>query len=224
VALREWAKLNPNAMFRNRDLTVEQVLGSKMVSDPIHALECPPLADGAAAFVMTSAENAAARRDAAVRIAGSGGCVSHYALAQDTDIGALGWKIAGDRAWKQSGWSPSDLQFAEVYDSYAAITTIACEGLGLCEPGEGARWFASGATSPGGDFPMNTNGGLLSAGHTGVGGGMALLIEGVRQLLHAAEPERQVEAVERGLIGGTGGTYMDAQVLLLERVEQGGGR
>jgi acetyl-CoA C-acetyltransferase len=224
VALRKWAQLNPNAMYRDRPLSVEQVLDSKMVTDPLHALECPPLADGAAAFVMTSAENAADRRDAAVRVAGSGGCVSHYSLAQETDIGSLGWKIAGDRAWAQSGWRPEDVQFAEVYDSYAAVTTIAVEGLGLCEPGEGARWFATGATSPGGEFPMNTNGGLLSAGHTGVGGGMALLVEGVRQLLHAAGPERQVEGATRGLIGGTGGTYMDAQVLLLERVEQGGGK
>lgn len=222
VGLREWAKLNPNAMYRDRDLTVEQILGSKMISDPVHALECPPLADGAAAFVMTSAENAGDRDG--VRIAGSGGCVAHYALAQDTDVGALGWKIAGDRAWAQSGWSPDDIEIAQIYDSYAAITTIACEGLGLCEPGEGARLWASKATWPGGSLPMNTNGGLLSAGHTGVGGGMALLVEGIRQLLHRAEPERQVEEVRRGLIGGSGGTYMDAQVLLLERVEGGGGR
>ena len=71
---------------------------------------------------------------------------------------------------------------------------------------------------------MNTNGGLLSAGHTGVGGGMALLVEGVRQLLGEAEPERQLRDVKRGVIGGSGGTYMDAQVLLLERVENGGPR
>jgi acetyl-CoA C-acetyltransferase len=220
VGLREWAKLNPNAMYRDRDLTVEQVLGSKMISDPIHALECPPLADGAAAFVMTSAENAGDRDG--VRIAGSGGCVSHYALAQDTDIGSLGWKTAGDRAWAQSGWSPDDIEIAQIYDSYAAITAIACEGLGLCEPGDGARMWASRKTFPGGDLPMNTNGGLLSAGHTGVGGGMALLVEGIRQLLHKAGPDRQVDGVRRGLIGGSGGTYMDAQVLLLERVEEGG--
>jgi len=71
---------------------------------------------------------------------------------------------------------------------------------------------------------MNTNGGLLSAGHTGVGGGMALLVEGIRQLLWQAEPERQLGGVKRGVIGGTGGTYMDAQVLLLERVDNGGAR
>jgi acetyl-CoA C-acetyltransferase len=73
----------------------------------------------------------------------------------------------------------------------------------------------------GGDFPMNTNGGLLSAGHTGVGGGTALLIEGVRQLLWQAGADRQVVKCRRAIIGGTGGSYMDAQVLLLERVENG---
>jgi acetyl-CoA C-acetyltransferase len=159
-----------------------------------------------------------------VRIAGSGGCVSHYSIGQEKDLARLGWKTAGERAYNQSGWGPGDAQFGEVYDSYAAIATIAAEGLGLCEDGEGARWFASGACSPGGSFPMNTNGGLLSAGHTGVGGGTALLIEGVRQLLWAAEPERQIEGVERCIIGGSGGSYMDSQVLLLERVKTGGAR
>jgi acetyl-CoA acetyltransferase len=224
VAFRKWARLNPNAMYKDRDLTVEKILASKMVTDPLHALECPPLADGGVGFVMTSAENARGRVGASVRVAGSGGCVSHYSIGQETDLATLGWKTAAERAYAQSGWGPEDAQFGEIYDSYAAVTTIACEGLGLCPPGEGARWFASGATSPGGNFPVNTNGGLLSAGHTGVGGGTALLVEGVRQLLWAAEPERQIQDCRRAVIGGTGGSYMDAQVLLLERVDQGGTR
>jgi acetyl-CoA C-acetyltransferase len=219
VALRKWARLNPNAMFKDKDLTVEQILASRMVADPLHALECPPLADGAVGFVMTSAENARGRKDSWVRIAGSGGCVSHYSLGQEPDLAVLGWKTAAERAYNQSGWGPADADFAEVYDSYAAVTTIACEGLQLCPEGEGARWFGSGATSPGGAFPMNTNGGLLSAGHTGVGGGTALLVEGVRQLLWAAGPERQVDGCRKAIIGGTGGSYMDAQVLLLERMK-----
>lgn len=222
VTLRKWARLNPNAMFKDKDLTVEQVLASKMVSDPLHALECPPLADGAVAFVMTSAENARSRGlTESVRIAGSGGCVSHYSIGQETELSVLGWPIAAERAYAQSGWGPEDADLAQVYDSYAAITAIGIEGLGLCPKGEGARWIAAGNGDPGGKLPLNTNGGLLSAGHTGVGGGTALLVEGVRQLLHRAEAPRQVEGCRRAIIGGTGGSYMDAQVLLLERVEGG---
>jgi len=219
VTLRKWAQLNPNAMYRGKPLTVEQVVNSKMVADPLHALECPMLADGAVAFVMTSSENAKKRglKDQ-VRVAGSGGCVSHYSIGQEKDLAVLGWKTASDRAWEQSGWGPEDADFAEIYDSYAAVTTSALEGLGLCKKGDGARWFAAGTGDPGGKFPINTNGGLLSAGHTGVGGGTALLVEGIRQLLHRAEPERQLEKASRCIIGGTGGSYMDAQVLLLERV------
>lgn len=219
VALRKWAALNPNAMYKDKPLTVEQVVASRVVADPLHALECPMLADGAAAFVMSSTESARGRNSARVRIAGSGGCVSHYCVGQEADLGVLGWPTAATRAYEQAGWGPDDTDFAEVYDSYAAVTAIACEGLGLCPPGDAARWFQSGATSPGGDFPMNTNGGLLSAGHTGVGGGMALLVEGVRQLLWQADADRQIDGCGRAIIGGTGGSYMDAQILLLERVE-----
>jgi acetyl-CoA C-acetyltransferase len=225
VTLRKWARMNPNAMFKDKELTVEKVLSSKMVADPLHALECPPLADGAVAFVMTSAENAKARGiTESVRIAGSGGCVSHYSIGQEVGLSTLGWPIAAKRAYEQSGWGPQDADLAQVYDSYAAITTIGIEGLGLCPPGEGARWFAAGRGDPGGELPINTNGGLLSAGHTGVGGGTALLVEGVRQLLHRAEAPRQVENCRRAIIGGTGGSYMDAQVLLLERVATGSAR
>lgn len=221
VTLRKWANLNPNAMYYDKPLTVDKVLGSRMVADPLRAMECPMLADGAAAFVMTSEQNAKDRGlDTRVRVAGSGGSVSHYSIGQEPDLAKLGWKRAASRAYEQSGWTPETADFGEIYDSYAAVTAIAIEGLGICEDGEGARWFQAGHGDPGGRFPINTNGGLLSAGHTGVGGGTALLIEGVRQLLHRAEPERQIKNCERAVIGGTGGSYMDAQVLLLERVAE----
>jgi acetyl-CoA C-acetyltransferase len=225
VTLRKWAQLNPNAMYRGKTLTVEQVLRSRMVADPLHAMECPMLADGAVAFVVTSTENARTRGiGAAVRIASSGGCVSHYSIGQEANLAVLGWPIAASRAWEQSEWGPHDANFAEIYDSYAAVTAIAIEGIGICEPGEGARWFAAGNADPGGCFPINTNGGLLSAGHTGVGGGAALLVEGIRQLLQRAGSERQISNCQRAIIGGTGGSYMDAQILLLERVEFRGRR
>ena len=221
VALRQWAKLNPNAMYRDKTLTVEQILASKMVCEPLHALECPMMADGAVGLVMTTPELAARRNQDSVRIVGTGGCVSHYSLGQETDLVRLGWPKAAEMAYEATGWEPEDVQLAEVYDSYAAVMAIAFEGLGLCKEGEGARFIASGETSPGGSLPSNTNGGLLSAGHTGVGGGTALLAEGIRQLLGRAGPERQLPDVSRALIGGTGGSYMDAQVMMLERVSGG---
>lgn len=220
VALRQWARLNPNAMYKDKDLTVEQVLNSKMICDPIHAMECPMLADGAAAYVITSTENARKKQDNWVRIAGSGGAVSHYSIGQERDLATMSWKRAGDFAYAQAGWGPEDADLAEVYDSYAAVLTMGLEGLGLAKPFEGARLFASGEFSPGGRLPVNTNGGLLSAGHTGVGGGTALLVEGIRQLLGRAEPERQIENARRAVCAGSGGTYMDSQVLLLERVDK----
>jgi acetyl-CoA C-acetyltransferase len=217
VALRDWARLNPNAMYKDRALTVEQVLASKVVTDPLHAMECPMLADGAVGLVMTSAGNA--RRlgnDRFVRVAGSGGCVSHYSIGQEADLAVLGWATASVEAYEEAGWGPEDADVAEVYDSYAAVLTSGMEGLGLAPKGEAARMFAAGDFSPGGRLPVNTNGGLLSAGHTGVGGGTALLTEGVRQLLGRAGPDRQIDGATRAVCGGTGGTYMDSQVLLLE--------
>lgn len=222
VTLRKWANLNPNAMYRDKTLTVEQILGSKMAADPLHVFECPMMADGAVAFVMTSAGNARKRGiNHAVRVAGSGGCVSHYSLGQEENQAVLGWPKAAERAWAQSGWGPQDADIAQIYDSYAAVTAIAMEGIGLCEKGEAARWFAAGNGDPGGKLPTNTNGGLLSAGHTGVGGGTALLVEGIRQLLHRAGDKRQIDNCQRAIIGGTGGSYMDAQILLLERTRLG---
>lgn len=219
VALRQWANLNPNAMYKDKELTVEQVLSSKMITDPIRALECPMLADGACALVLTSEGNARKLgKDRWVRIAGSGGCVSHYSIGQERDLAVLGWAKAAVEAYETAGWGPEDADLAEIYDSYAAVLASGLEGLGLAPKGEAARMFAAGEFSPGGRLPVNTNGGLLSAGHTGVGGGTALLTEGVRQLLDRAGPERQVEGATRAVCGGSGGTYMDAQVLLLEGV------
>lgn len=221
VALRDWARLNPNAMYKDKPLTVEQVLGSRMITDPLHAMECPMLADGAVGLVMTSAHNAKrAGRDRYVRIAGSGGCVSHYSIGQEQDLAVLGWEKAGVEAYEQAGWGPEDADLAEIYDSYAAVLTSGLEGLGLAPKGEAGRRFAAGEYSPGGSLPVNTNGGLLSAGHTGVGGGTALLTEAVRQLMGKAGSDRQIEGATRAVCGGSGGTYMDSQVLLLEGVSR----
>jgi acetyl-CoA acetyltransferase len=213
VALREWARLNPNAMFR-KELTVERVLGSKMLSEPLHAFESNVLADGAAAFVVTTAENARAITDTPVYYLGSGSRVTHYSLSQERDMTRFGWKAAATEAYAEAGVSPVDIDIAEIYDSYAVFNLICLEELGFVERGEAGRFVEDGNTLPGGKLPMTTNGGMLSQGHTGAGGGVAIIVEAFRQLMGKAG-ERQVPDAKLAVETSVGGSYMDAHVLVL---------
>lgn len=219
VTLREWGNLNPNGAWRDKKLTIDKVLASRMVADPLHAFECPMMADGGVGFVMTTTARARELKRPVVQITGGGGSVTHFSIGQERNPGTLGWPKAAERAFAKVSWTAADADFAQIYDSYPSILTVGLEGLGLAPKGEAARMFANKEFSPGGRFPVNTNGGLIGAGHIGIGGGLALLVEGVRQLMHEAPADRQIKHAERGIIGGTGGSYSDAQVLLMERVQ-----
>jgi acetyl-CoA acetyltransferase len=213
VALREWAQLNPNAMVR-KPITVEDVLASQMLSDPLHAKESNLLADGAVAFVVTTAERAEAVTDTPVYVLGGGSSVTHYSLSQERDLARLGFRRAATKAFEIAGVGPADMHVAELYDSYPVFCLMALEELGLVERGEAGALVASGATSPGGRLPMTTNGGMLSQGHSVVGGGIALLVEAARQLMGKAGA-RQVPGARLAVETSTGGSYMDAHVMVL---------
>ncbi|MGO9773834.1 MAG: thiolase family protein [Roseiarcus sp.] len=213
VALRKWAEINPNALYR-KPLTIEEVLASKMLSTPLHAKESNVLADGASAFVVTSVEHAADVTDTPVYLLGVGGRVTHYSLTQERDMTRFGYAEAGREAFAMAGITASDVDIAEIYDSYPVFNLIALEELGFVERGGAGRFVAAGNTWPGGKLPMTTNGGMLSQGHTGAGGGVAILVETVRQLMGKAGT-RQVPNARIGVETGTGGSYMDAQVLVL---------
>jgi acetyl-CoA C-acetyltransferase len=213
VSLRTWACLNPNAMYR-KPLTVDEVLSSKMLSEPLHAKESNMLADGAAAFVVTTAERARELTDTPVFYLGSGGRVTHYALSQEPDMTRFGWAQAGHEAFAEAGIDVADIDIAEIYDSYAIFNLICLEELGFVERGEAGAFVEAGHTSPGGKLPMTTNGGMLSQGHTAVGGGVAILVETIRQLQGRAG-ERQVPGARLAVETSVGGSYMDAQVLVL---------
>ncbi len=215
VALRKWAELNPNAMYRT-PLTVEEVLSSKLLSDPLHAFESNVLADGASAFVVTSAERAADVTDTPVYLLGAGGRFTHYALSQESDMTRFGYAGASRDAFEMAGIDPKDVDIAEIYDSYPVFNLIALEELGFVERGAAGAFVAAGNTWPGGKLPMTTNGGMLSQGHTGAGGGVAILVETARQLMGKAG-ERQVPNASIAVETGTGGSYMDAQVVVLSR-------
>ncbi|MFQ5578211.1 MAG: thiolase family protein, partial [Anaerolineae bacterium] len=182
VSNRKWAELNSHAMFR-KPLTIEQVLASKMLSTPLHAYESNMLADGGAAFVVTSAARARELTARPVYLLGEGSRVTHFALSQEPDMARFGYAGAARDAFEMAGLSPADMDLAELYDSYPVFQLIALEELGLCERGAAGAFVLDGRTWPGGKLPMTTNGGMLSQGHTGAGGGIAILVEAARQLM-----------------------------------------
>ncbi len=210
VSNRKWAELNPNAFFR-KPLTAEEVLSSKMLSTPLRAKQSNMLFDGGSAFVMTSGERARDLCGQPVYLLGQGSRVTHFVFSQEPDITRYGWAEAGREAFREAGLSPEDIDVAEIYDSYPVFQLITFEELGFAARGEGGALFRAGETAPGGRIPTTTNGGMLSQGHTGAGGGVALVVEAARQLMGKAGG-RQVPEARFAVETGTGGTYMDAQV------------
>jgi len=212
VSNRKWAELNPNAFFRN-PLTIEEVLSSKMLSTPLRAKQSNMLFDGGSAFVLTSAKRAKDITDRPVYVLGEGSRVTHFVFSQEPDITRYGWADAAKDAFQEACLTPGDIDIAEIYDSYPIYQIIALEELGFCKRGEAGEIFLRGETWPGGRIPTTTNGGMLSQGHTGAGGGVALVVEAARQLMGKAG-ERQVKGARFAVETGVGGTYMDAQVTL----------
>jgi len=213
VSNRKWGELNPNAMFR-KPITVEEVLSSKILSTPLHSKESNMLADGGSAWIVTDAERAAVLSSKPVFLLGDGSRVTHFCISQEKDITRFGYREAARDAFGEAGLQPEDIDVAEIYDSYPVFEMIALEELGFMERGESGSWFKEGRTWPGGDLPVTTNGGMLSQGHTGAGGGAAILVEAVRQLQGKAG-QRQVKGARFAVVTSTGGTYVDAHVEVL---------
>lgn len=213
VSMRKWAQLNDNAMYRS-PLTVEEVMASKLLATPVRAKMSNMLADGASAFVVVAAERAPDLVEAPVYLLGAGGRVTHYTIAADSDLARLGFAAAAGEAFGAAGLSPEDMDLAQIYDSYPVFVLMALEEVGLVDRGAAGEFVAAGHTWPGGTLPTTTNGGMLSQGHTGAGGGFAILVETVRQLMGRAGP-RQVEGARFAVETATGGNYMDAHVSVL---------
>ncbi|NPU83758.1 MAG: thiolase family protein [Syntrophaceae bacterium] len=213
VSNRKWAELNPNAFFR-KPLTIEEVVKSKMLSTPLRAKQSNMLFDGGAAFIVTSAERARDLVEKPVYLLGEGGVVTHFVYSQEPDVSRFGWAKAGRMAFEEAGLTAADMDLAEIYDSYPIFQIIGFEELGFCKRGEAGEIFLRGETWPGGRIPCTTNGGMLSQGHTGAGGSVALLVETARQLMGKAG-DRQVPNARFAVETAVGGTYMDAQVSIL---------
>ncbi|HEX5496237.1 MAG TPA: acetyl-CoA acetyltransferase [Mycobacteriales bacterium] len=215
VATRHWASLNPRAL--NRDpITVADVLASPLVAWPFHLLDCCLVTDAGGAVVLTSVDRAWDLGVPVVEVLGSGVAHTHHMISQMPDLTETPARISGAAAFAQAGLDPSDVDVAELYDSFTYTVLVTLEDLGFCAKGEGGAFVSGQRTAPGGDFPLNTSGGGLSYTHPGMFG-IFLLIEAVRQLRGECGP-RQVPGAEVGLVNGMGGYLSSAATAVLGRV------
>ena len=204
VSNRKWAAMNPNAMYRT-PITIEDVLKSGFVADPIHTLESPPLADGGAAIILTSAENAKKVSNKPVYLLGVGSSFSFSNISQSQAGGVEGQVAAADAAYKLAGVGPKDIDLASIYEPYPLGTISWLSSLKLCKDMKhAAQWMYEGGGAPGGELPVTTDGGMLSRGHCAIAGGMLFAVEAVRQLRGEAG-ERQVKNPQIALATAMGG-------------------
>jgi acetyl-CoA acetyltransferase len=214
VAARAWAALNPKAFYRD-PITIEDVLASPAISEPLHLLDCCLVTDGGGAVVIVAADRARDLPRAPVWIAGHGQSHSHLTIASMPDLTTTPADRSGPEAMGMAGVTHADVDVAQLYDSFTITVLLTLEALGFCGPGESGDFVAGGRTAPGGDFPMNTNGGGLSYCHPGMYG-IFTLIEATRQLRGECG-ERQVADARIALCTGTGGVLSSAATVVLAR-------
>ncbi len=200
--------LNPVAQFQ-MEITVETVLGSVLVADPLHILDCSPITDGAAAVILCPADQAEKFNPAPVKIAASAVATDAMALHSRKSLVTIGSaRAAAEKAYRQAGCGPSDIDLAEVHDCFTISEICLVEDLGFTEKGKGGPFTEAGHTALDGKIPVNASGGLKSKGHPVGATGVAQAIEVYKQLRGEAG-KRQVKGAKRGLchnMGGSGGT------------------
>lgn len=214
VATRKWATMNDKAMMRE-PIEIADVLSSRWIAEPLHLLDCCLVTDGGGAVVVASKAAAARARKRPVWVLGHGETHTHNTISNMPDLTVTGARESGKRAFEMAGVTHSEIDVAEIYDSFTITVLLTLEALGFCKPGEGGAFVSGQRTAPGGDFPMNTNGGGLSYCHPGMYG-IFLLIEATRQLRGECG-ERQVENARLALVNGTGGVLSSTSTAILGR-------
>ena len=213
VTSRYHASLNP-AAEKQQAITVEDVLNSPMVADPLHALDCSLWSDGGGAVIMVAAERAKDFPNKPVYFLGCGEGHFHEHLFQYQSLTTCAAVESGPRAFEMAGLTPQDIDFAEVYDCFSPVVIMELEDLGFCPKGEGGPFLADGHGRLGGSLPINTHGGLMGHSHTGHPGTMLALTEAVIQLRGNGD-KRQVHGAEVGLVHGQGGVNSSHSTLIL---------
>jgi len=203
VSARQWANLNPQAFARG-PLSLDDVLASRMVSDPLSSADCCLVTDGGAACVLVRADRARDLQRKPAYFLGAAGAQWHRSVVSMPDLTVTAASESGPRAMAMAGVSHADIDLVMLYDAFTINTLLFLEDLGFCPKGEGGRFVQGGHIAPGGGLAVNTNGGGLSCVHPGMYG-LFLIIEAVQQIRGEAG-ERQLKKADIALLHGNGGT------------------
>ncbi len=214
VDQRTNALSNPRALYGHEAITVEDVLSSRLVVDPLHLLEIVRPCSGGAAYVITSPERAADCRSAPVWLLGAGEGIGPGPTANGATVTTTPIAQAAPRAFATAGVTPADVDVLSVYDCYTIMVLLTLEDAGFCPKGEGGPFVESTDLTAGGDLPVNTHGGQLSFGQAGIAGGASHIVEAVRQVRGEAG-EVQVPQCELAFVNGNGGTMGEETSLVL---------
>jgi acetyl-CoA acetyltransferase len=212
VDTRSWAAMNPRAHLRD-PITVDDVLNSGYLAEPLHKLECCLVTDGAAAVVLTNAARARSLPKRPAYVLGAASAASHAMITQMPDLTVTPGAVSGPAAFNAAGMNPGDIDVVQLYDSFTITVLLALEDLGFCKKGEGGPFVGDGVLSPGGELPGQTSGGGLAYTHPGAFGAF-LLVEAARQL-RGESSDRQVAGAETALAHGTGGVLSATSTVIL---------
>jgi len=208
IAQRDWSRDNPQAQLRDKALTLEQYHDSRWIAEPFHLYDCCLVSNGGACVIVTSAERARDLARPPVTVRGFGQGHPGDNVLETLTTGA---RQAGPAALAMAGLDIADIDVAQLYDCYTFTVLITLEDYGFCDKGEGGAFVASGATSRGGDLPVNTGGGQLSSFYMW---GMTPIVEAVIQL-RGDGGERQVDGARVALVSENGGILATHSCLVL---------
>lgn len=211
---RKNAQLNQDAIFYGKPASVEDVLDSPMIIDPLHLFEIVMPVAGGAAVVVTSRENAVRSNHPPIFLRGAGEKITHRAVSQAPPLESAPLSYCIPRALDQAGVIINEIDLLSLYDCYTSVVATTIENAGLCSPGQFGSWVREHSLAHDGDFPLNTHGGQLGFGQADLAGGMSHVIEAVLQLRNEADG-RQIKNAQHALITGNGATLSEAVALVL---------
>jgi acetyl-CoA acetyltransferase len=215
VDFRYNANHNPRAFFYDKPMTIEDVVNSRIVADPLHLLECVMPCAGACSYIVTRADIARSMRHKPAYILGGGLGIPRNNLTHLGEITIAPVGRAAKKAFEMSGYGPRDMQVMEIYDSFTITVICELEDTGFCQKGEGGDFVQEHDLTFKGDFPTNTHGGQLSCGQASTAGGCAQVTEAVRQIRREAGEHQVPGPTDVVYVTGSGGYFSQQSAMIL---------